>query len=200
LQTDIFCASLYLMFEKNKEEKVEGRGAYELAFHLVPTLGDDKVGKAFDKVEKLIAKVGGKVVSKSEPALLNLEYAMEKTVDSVKSKYGGAYFCWIIFEGGEVEKLSETLEHDKNVLRHLLIKTEQTDSIKTEEVAKIINGESEEESKDSEEAPEESKESIDDTRDESKDSEKIEEKKNDEEKSEAASDVVDEAIDELVKE
>lgn len=175
----------------DKDNKVESNQGYELGFHLVPTLGDDAVGKAFDKVEKLIEKVGSKVVSKSEPALLNLEYTMEKTVDSLKSKYNTAYFAWVIFEGGDVQKLHEDLEHDTDVLRFLLIKTEQKDSIKTEEVAAILSGDEEEES--SEEDKKEEKEEVAEEKEEVVEEDKKEEEKEVEEQ-------VDEAIDELVKE
>lgn len=175
------------MSEKDKDLKVESSQVYELGFHLVPTLGDDTVGKAFDKVEKLIEKVGGNVVSKSAPALLNLEYTMEKTVDSVKSRYNTAYFSWIIFEGGDVQKLAEELEQDDEVLRKLLIKTDQKETISSEEVASMLNNDEEELT---EEKKDDSKEEV---KEESSKEEKPSEEASDDEK-------VDEAIDELVKE
>lgn len=182
------------MSEKDKDLKVESNQVYELGFHLVPTLGDDTVGKAFDKVKALIVKVGGNVVSESAPALLNLEYTMEKTVDSVKSKYNTAYFTWIIFEGGDVQKLHEELEHDKEVLRFLLIKTDQKDGIQASEIASLINGDEIKEEKVEEEVEENTEEVLEET-EESADlsSDEASEDKTDDDK-------VDEAIDELVKE
>lgn len=177
----------------DKDKKIESTQVYELGFHLVPTLGDDTVGKAFDEVKNLIEKVGGNVVSQSEPALLNLEYTMEKTVDSVKSKYNTAYFSWIIFVGGDVEKLSESLEYNKNVLRHLLIKTEQKDSISSQEVAKIVNGE-EENTVEIKESVEEEVEKISEEEKSEETDESLEKSKEQDEASK-----VDEAIDELVK-
>jgi ribosomal protein S6 len=190
------------LMSKEKDMKVtENKEAYELAFHLVPSLGDDNVGKVFDEITKLVEKIGGKVVAKSEPALLNLEYEMDKTVDSVKSKYNTAYFAWIIFENGDAQKLQEGLESNTNLLRHLLVKTNTTSGVKAEEVAVMLE-ESEENSEQGtekikeqkkEKAPVEEKEEKEDptspkaSKDESEDSEK------------KVEDQVDEAIDELVK-
>lgn len=135
--------------EKNENKKAPNHGelghAYELAFHLVPTLGDDRVNKVFEEVINLVEKNKGKVVSQSEPALLDLEYQMEKTVDSIKMKFNQAYFAWVIFEGGDVIALKESLDAHKNILRFLLIKTEQKDSIPAVEVAQILNGNHKEE-------------------------------------------------------
>jgi ribosomal protein S6 len=183
------------MSEKDIKE-IGGSQAYELGFHLVPTLGDDEVGKAFDKVTKLIEKVGGTVISKSEPALLNLEYQMEKTVDSVKSKYNTAYFAWVIFEGGDVETLGEEIETDKDVLRQLLIKTDQKDSINSSEVAAIINGDVEEETTEEVEKSE-TEEKVEKTEEVK---EEVSEEKVEETEEKTSDDKVDEAIDELVKE
>ena len=180
------------MSEKEKDVKIESNQGYELGFHLVPTLGDDAVGKAFDDIIKLVEKVGGKVVSKSEPALLNLEYSMDKTIDSVRHKYNTAYFAWIIFKGGDVQKLGEEIEHNKNMLRQLLIKTDQQDSIKTEAVAAIVNEEEETD------LPQTNKrEKKEEPVEEVEKAEEIEESVKAEEESDQKK--VDDAIDELVK-
>jgi ribosomal protein S6 len=155
----------------------ENKEAYELAFHLVPSLGDDNVVKVFEEITKTVEKINGNIVSKSEPALLDLEYQMEKVVDSVKSKYNTAYFAWVIFEGGDIQKLDEELKTNSDVLRYLLIKTDQKDSIPATDVAAVLNREVEEPKEEKkEEKKEESKEEV----------------KKEEDK-------VDEAIDELVK-
>lgn len=129
--------------KSNENKKVSSRAnsaqAYELAFHLVPTLGDDKVNKVFEEITNLIEKNKGKIVSTSQPALLDLEYQMEKVVDSVKLKFNSAYFGWIIFTDVDVEDLNEELDLNKNILRYLLIKTDQKDSIQASDVAMILN-------------------------------------------------------------
>jgi ribosomal protein S6 len=178
------------MSKEKTVESNENKGLYELAFHLIPTLGDDNVGKVFDEITKLVEKFNGKIVSKSEPTLLNLEYTMEVNVDSKKVKYNTAYFAWVIFEGGDVQELHTELEAMTDVLRHLLVKTDQTEGISSEEVAAMLSDEEEETS---EEVKEEAsvQEKTEETAEESK-GEANEDKKADETK-------VDEAIDELVK-
>jgi len=184
----VFYANLKPMSKEIKVESSENKGLYELAFHLVPTVGDDNVDKVFDEITKMVEKFNGKIVSKSEPALLNLEYTMEKIVDAVKSKYNTAYFAWIIFEGGNVQELHSEIESNKNVLRHLLVKTDQNDGIKAETVASILSGDQKEK------VPVEEEKEIEPSVVDIKEVEEVnvEEEKTDKDK-------VDEAIDELVK-
>ncbi len=169
-------------------DKGENKGAYELAFHLVPSLGDDNVNKVFEEIAKLIEKNEGNIVSKSEPSLLNLEYQMEKIVDSVKSKYNTAYFAWVIFEGGDVQDLDKELLAHSDVLRYLIIKTDQKDSIPASDVASVLNGDEE---KEDEEVKVEAK---------VEEKEEVKEEEVEDSKEEKVDNKVDEVIDELVKE
>jgi ribosomal protein S6 len=179
------------MSKETVDKSNENKKAYELAFHLVPTLGDDKVNKVFEEITNLIEKNKGKIVSSSQPALLDLEYQMEKVVDSVKLKFNSAYFGWIIFTDVEVADLSEELDLNKNILRYLLIKTDQKDSIQSIDVANILNESKRESRSFDEEKVEEVEENIEAP------SKEVVEKETVEETEEAKQ--VDEAIDELVK-
>jgi ribosomal protein S6 len=125
----------------SKETLKENKKAYELAFHIVPSLGVEEVNGVFENVKKILENNKAKVLSSSEPTLLNLEYEMEKIVDSIKYKYNNAYFAWIIFEDGDVIEIADLMKQHKSIIRHLLIKTEQTDSISTADVANLLERE-----------------------------------------------------------
>lgn len=166
--------------------------AYELAFHLVPTLGDDKVNKVFEEITNLIEKHKGKIVSSSQPALLDLEYQMEKVVDSVKLKFNSAYFGWIIFTNVDVADLTEELDLNKSIIRYLLIKTEQKDSIPASDVAAILNESKRDDRAFEVEKIEEAEANVEEPTEEGEEiAEVIEETKDNKQ--------VDDAIDELIK-
>ncbi len=179
----------------SKEDiKNESNQGYELGFHLVPTLIDEEASKAFEEIINLVEKIKGKIISKSGPSLLNLEYQMEKTIDSIKKKYKTAYFAWIIFKGGDIVDLSEKIKDNKNIIRHLLIQTDQEDSISTSEIASLLDNQEFSPKAEillGEIAQETENEILEDT----------EEVKNqaDEKLDQSEKDKVDEAIDELVK-
>jgi ribosomal protein S6 len=127
----------------SKETLNENKKAYELAFHIVPSLGVEEVNGVFENVKKILEDNKAKVLSGSEPTLLNLEYQMEKIVDAIKYKFNNAYFAWIIFEDGNVIEIADLMKQNKSIIRYLLIKTEQTDSISTADVANLLEKEDE---------------------------------------------------------
>lgn len=120
---------------------------YEFAFHLVPKMTEDEALKSFADIKKLVEASGAAIKNESEPALLNLAYQMELTVDSVRSKYNQAYFAWIILEatGEQIISITEEIKHRTDIIRHLLITTKNESPIAASEVAKILSDEKEEE-------------------------------------------------------
>jgi ribosomal protein S6 len=183
--------------EANGEESTTGSHKnYELAFHIVPSHDDEGAKKVFDTIFKLVEDKGGKVINKSLPVLTNLIYQMEKTVDSVKSKYNRAYFAWIIFGSDDIESLKLELDQNDDLLRYLIIKTDQIDGIKSEEVAVMLSGEEKKEEEPKKEVKEEKKEEKVEQAPEVMEST---EEAQDEARASEVADRVDEAIEELVK-
>lgn len=124
---------------------------YEFSFHLVPKMSQEDAVSAFTDIKNQITATGATLKNESAPALLNLAYQMDLTVDSVRSKYNQAYFAWIIFEatGNQINSLKEEFKHRTDVIRHLLITTKNDSPISSTEVAKFLSDESEEDSEES---------------------------------------------------
>lgn len=177
---------------------------YELAFNVIPTVGDDGASKEFDAILKIIEKEAKKVVSSSKPALTKLLYTMAKSIDSKKQKYNTAYFSWIKFEAEseKIEVITEKLDVLENVLRYMIVKTEKDTNTQSEEVARMISGdtsdESEEDSKDVKKVKKEVKKEVkkDDSEEAKAKAKAVEAEQEEKEKKEK----VDKAIDELVAE
>lgn len=162
---------------------------YELAFNIIPTVGDDDVKKIFKKVTEFIEKIKIENIIMGEPALVSLKYNMTKTIDSKKNKYDKAYFAWVKFDADPVniEPLKEKLDHVSEILRYVIFKSDKESNISPREVAEMISGK-----KDDSKAETEPKEEI---REEKADVEIVEPDLNVETSSD---DEVDKAIDDLV--
>ncbi len=131
------------MAKKVIESVQEDRDAklYEFAFHLVPKMSSDDAVSAFTDIKNQITATGATISNESTPALLNLAYQMDITVESVRSKYNQAYFAWVIFEatGSQILALKEEIKLRTDVLRNLLITTKNESPISAADVALVLN-------------------------------------------------------------
>lgn len=172
------------MAKKVIESVQEERDAklYEFAFHLVPKMSQEDAVSAFTDIKNQITATGATIKNESTPALLNLAYQMDLTVESVRSKYNQAYFSWVIFEatGEQINALTEEIKHRTDIIRHLLITTKNESPIQTSDVASMLNDEEEkfeevnEEAKDTEEVVEEKQTEVEESTDNKKVDEAIE--------------------------
>lgn len=131
------------MAKKVIESVQEERDAklYEFAFHLVPKMTEEEALASFTDIKKQITASGATIKNESAPALLNLEYKMELTVESVKSKYNQAYFAWVILEatGPQLDILKEDIRLRTDIIRHLLITTKNESPIQSADVARALS-------------------------------------------------------------
>jgi len=112
--------------EYNDERRV-----YELGYHMVPTLTDEELQKEVDSLRGAISELKGTIVSESEPAPIELAYTMVIGEGGKNTKYDTSFFGWIKFdlEPGQLAHLQdEVIADNKNILRHLLIKTVAEDT------------------------------------------------------------------------
>jgi ribosomal protein S6 len=116
---------------------------YEFAFHLVPKMTEAEALESFADIKKLVEASGATIKNESAPALLNLAYQMEHTVESVKSKYNQVYFAWLILNatGIQILAITEELKHRTDIVRHLIITTKNDSPISSSEVAKSLSTE-----------------------------------------------------------
>jgi cell fate regulator YaaT (PSP1 superfamily) len=107
---------------------------------------EDEALKSFTDIKKLVEASGATIKNESSPALLNLAYQMELTVDAVRSKYNQAYFAWIILEadGTQILSVTEGVKERTDILRHLLITTKNDSPITSEAVKQALSDDVEE--------------------------------------------------------
>lgn len=106
------------------ENESENR-IYEIGFHILPTVTEDKVSIETDTLKALVTKHGGEVISEGAPALVDLAYTIKKRIEGGYERYDRAYFGWIKFEMGAENAIAfkADIEELETVLRYLIIKT-----------------------------------------------------------------------------
>ncbi|MEY4440652.1 MAG: hypothetical protein RLY49_278 [Candidatus Parcubacteria bacterium] len=114
---------------------------YEYAFHLVPKMSVEDAVSAFTDIKNQITATGAIIKNESAPALLNLAYSMDHTVESVRSHYNQAHFAWVVFEatGIQINALKEEIKHRNDIIRDLLITTKNESPISTADVASVLS-------------------------------------------------------------
>jgi ribosomal protein S6 len=100
------------------------QNAYELAFHVLPTVAEGEVNSVFDAIKSLITKDKGEIFDEEAPERFELAYEIEKHLEGKNRKFTSAYFGWVRFKApsSTVVPLLEEIESRNDILRHLLIK------------------------------------------------------------------------------
>ena len=147
---------------------------YEYAFHLVPKMSGEDAVSAFTDIKNQITATGAIIKNESAPALLNLAYSMDHTVESVRSHYNQAHFAWVVFEatGNQINALKEEIKHRNDIVRDLLILTKNESPIVSADVASALNIEDKHAPQEVEEVVEISEETSTDTAEESPEDDK----------------------------
>lgn len=103
---------------------------YEVGFHLVPTIAEDGVGAAVEKVRKLIGD-DAEFISEGYPTKVNLAYVIERATQGKREKYGEAWFGWIKFATtrNKLPAIEAGLNASREVLRSLIIETVREDIV-----------------------------------------------------------------------
>lgn len=98
--------------------------AYELAFHILPTVAEGEVPAVFDAIKAAITENNGEIFDFEEAQRIDLAYEVVLHLEGKNRKFTSAYFGWIRFRSASeaVEKIIAEVDHNASVLRHLLIK------------------------------------------------------------------------------
>ncbi|MEK7538546.1 MAG: 30S ribosomal protein S6 [Patescibacteria group bacterium] len=106
------------------QEHTEPR-VYELGYHLVSTLPEEKIPEASGAVRAMIEQISKDIIAEELPIFIDLAYPIVKTVEHKNQTFTDAYFGWIKFAASPegIATLEESLKKDHNVLRYLVVKT-----------------------------------------------------------------------------
>ena len=107
------------------------RPVYEVAFHVVPTVEETKVGDVVETIRTVLTKASAEIIKDQFPQKMTLAYAIERSVAGKREKYAESYFGFIKFatERSEIGALETVLKNSKEILRYLLIETSREDIV-----------------------------------------------------------------------
>ena len=98
---------------------------YEVGFHILPTVPEEKVSEELSAIEDVISKNGGSVIAQDLPKMRALAYDITKMIDTKYLSFSKAYFGWVKFEieREAVSKIKNALDVNPNILRFIIVKT-----------------------------------------------------------------------------
>lgn len=116
---------------------------YEIGFHIIPKIAEDKVENEYNIIKDLIAKFKGEFVKGSELKKFKLAYTIIKKHAGANERFNESYFAWIKFNmsSDHIIEFKENVEALENVLRFIVIKAVDDDEHST---IKIVEEEAEE--------------------------------------------------------
>jgi ribosomal protein S6 len=110
------------MKEENNLDELQ---VYEVSFHILPTVPEEKLPEVVSKLAGSIAKDGGSIISEEFPKIRALAYDVKKRVETKYLSFSKAYFGWIKFEmiPAAVEAFKKEIEKNEDILRFIIVKT-----------------------------------------------------------------------------
>jgi ribosomal protein S6 len=122
------------MSEENIGTEVDfDKKIYEIGYHIVPSVPEDKLGEEVSSLKEVLEKNGAVIISEESPKLRALSYEMRKESAGKYKKYTMAYFGWIKFEALAEKSITigEAFKNNSSILRYILIKTVRENTMST---------------------------------------------------------------------
>ncbi len=103
--------------------------AYELAYHVLPTVAEGEVDSIEAEVKAFITKAGGQIFDEEMAQRFELAYEIEKYLEGRYRRFSSAYFGWIRFrlDPQALATVNEEVEAHKAMLRTLTIRLTKTE-------------------------------------------------------------------------
>ena len=109
--------------QANNAPSGDTRPIYEIGYHLVPTLAEDKVQGEAAKIRAMLGDA--EIITDEAPRKMTLSYVIERPGAGRREKYGEAYFGFIKFaiDKEHINGIEQKLRAMREVLRYLLVQT-----------------------------------------------------------------------------
>ncbi len=98
--------------------------AYELAYHVLPTVAEGEVDSVIADLKQSITKAGGQIFDEEDADRFELAYEIEKYLEGRYRRFSSAYFGWMRFRLNPtaLAAVVEEVETHKSILRSLTIR------------------------------------------------------------------------------
>jgi ribosomal protein S6 len=130
---------------KEKEGLDEGQ-IYEIGFHILPTVPEEKLPEVVLKIKDAVMGNGGEVISDDFPKLRVLAYEIKKRIETKYLSFNKAYFGWVKFEMSRdsIEKIKKEMDGNGDILRFIIVKTVRENTLHTPKAPMMRSGGGEE--------------------------------------------------------
>lgn len=117
------------MKEANKQK--EKNNIYEIGCLLAPIVSDKDALAEVSNIKSYIEKAAGGFLSGDGPQKKVLAYPIKKMIGGKKHSFDSAYFAWLKFtaEREKLASLKKDLDKNENILRHLLTRALEKDTL-----------------------------------------------------------------------
>ena len=118
---------------KEKNEILGEEQIYELGFHILPTVPEEKLQGVVSRLEDSITENKGSIISEEFPKMRVLSYEIKKRVETKYLAFDKAYFGWVKFETlpDSIDKIKKDIESNQDILRSIIVKTVKENTIHT---------------------------------------------------------------------
>ncbi len=98
--------------------------AYELAYHVLPTVAEGEVSAITAELKALITGAKGEIFDEETAERFELAYEIEKYLEGRYRSFGSAYFGWVRFrlDPASLATLMEEVDAHKSILRTLVVR------------------------------------------------------------------------------
>lgn len=109
---------------------------YELGFLLNPILTADESADFVNNFRLNFENLGGEYIIHSSPKEISLQFEISREIQNKKVWFQKAIFGWIKFrfESKEINKIENLVKNDEKILRYLLIKTVEDNTLYADRV------------------------------------------------------------------
>lgn len=114
--------------EVSTQANVDRRPVYEVGFHLLPSIPEEGLVAAVEKVRALLGEA--EIISEGSPQKTTLAYTIERTHTGSREKFNQSFFGWIKFaaERQALSAIETALRGMNEVLRFIIIETVREDA------------------------------------------------------------------------
>lgn len=104
--------------------------AYELAYHILPTVAEGEVDGVTEEIKAFLTSVGATITDEEAAARFELAYEIEKYLEGKYRRFASAYFGWIRFSVApdQLVAINEAMTGHKKVLRYLVVRLTATEA------------------------------------------------------------------------
>lgn len=104
---------------------------YEIGYLLSPAVRDENLSAALDTIKDAVTAASGTILSEGEPEFIDLAYEMTRVIENKNIRFTQGYFGWVKFsiEAIKLPEIKEKLEADINIIRFLLLKTVEENTV-----------------------------------------------------------------------